>query len=326
MSSRRQFVIGCSLALVASTSVVGTYAQSSGQTRVVVGFAPGGSTDVIARLLTSRLQKSGGTYIVENKAGAAGRLAVAEVKAASADGQTILLTPDPMMTVYPLVYKKLSYDPVADFKPVTTIATVPMGVVVGPMVPEDVKTLADFVAWLKANPDKASFGSAGAGTTLHFIGLMFARANGIQFNHVPYRGGAPAVQDVMAGQIASSVSVISELLPLVQAGKIRVLAVSSAERSRFLPQVPSFREAGYKDLESIAWFGAFVPAKTPDATVHKLNMALVDAIKTPEVREGLEKLGYEISTRTPEQFRTLLKADLDRWTPMVKASGYTAED
>jgi tripartite-type tricarboxylate transporter receptor subunit TctC len=325
LNNRRKFLATGSFSLAALASVC-AWGQSVNSTRIVVGFAPGGSTDTMARLLATQLQKSGGVYIVDNKAGAAGRIGVADVKNGSADGKTILLTPDPMMTVYPLVYKKLNYDPIADFRPITTIATVPMGVAVGPMVPDSVKTLADFAIWLKANPDKASYGSAGAGTTLHFIGVMFGKANGISFNHVPYRGGAPAAVDVMGGQIASSINVISELLPLAQGGKLRILAVSSAVRSRFIPNVPTFREAGYKDLESISWFGVFVPAKTSDATVKQLHSAIVEATKAPEVRDGLEKLGYEVSTLTPDRFDALLKSDLNRWIPMVTASGYTAEE
>jgi len=326
MTHRREFLIGSALALGAFTSA-SAVAQAAGPNRLVVGFAPGGGSDSIARLLSARMKSaSGATFIVDNKPGAAGRLAIADVKNASADGRTLLITPDPMMTVYPLVYKKLNYDPFADFKPVTTVATVPMGIAVGPLVPDSVKTLSQFAAWLKANPGKAIFGTAGAGTTLHFIGLMFGKSSGLDFLHAPYRGSAPAVADVIGGQIASCVTGLGELLPMAEAGKLRVLAISSATRSRFLPNVPTFREAGHAELESVSWLGVFVPAKTADTIVRQVHEAIIAAANSNEVRQGMEKLGYEVSTSTPESFRALIRADIARWTPVVKATGYTAEE
>lgn len=326
INRRAMLTTSCATLAAGLTASPSALAQAPKTTRLVVGFAPGGSTDVMARLLTVQMQKHGAVHIVDNKPGAAGRLAVADVRNAPADGHSILLTPDPMMTVYPLVYRKLSYDPVTDFKPVTTIATVPMGLAVGPMVPDSVKTLSDFAGWLKANPNKASYGSAGAGTTLHFIGVSFGRSNQLNFEHVPYRGGALAVQDVMGGQIAACINVISEQFPLVQTGKLRILAVSSAKRSRLLPDVQTFREAGYKELESFAWYGTFVAAKTPDSVIQPLHAALTEAARAPEVVAGLEKLGFEVSTTSTEGLAALLRADLARWTPIVKASGYTAEE
>lgn len=326
MIHRRALLTSAGSALAGAIAAPYAVAQATKTTRLVVGFAAGGSTDVIARLLATQLQRSGTPHIVDNKAGAAGRLAVVDVRNAPPDGHSILVTPDPMMTVYPLVYRKLNYDPVADFRPVSMIASAPMGLAVGPLVPGSVKTLADFTAWLKANPDKASYGTAGAGTTLHFIGEMFGRANNATFEHVAYRGGALAAQDVMGGQIAACINVISEQLPLVSTGKLRILAVSSAKRSKFLPDVQAFAEAGYRDLESFAWFGSFVPAKTPDAVVKKLNAAIVEAARAPDVVLGLEKLGYEVAAGSPEALGQLLQADIERWAPIVKVSGYKADE
>ncbi len=325
MIDRRQFVaasggLAAALALPARAQT----AAASAATRIVVGFAPGGSTDTMARVLAARLQKdAGGTVLVENKPGAGGRLAVMEVRGAAPDGRTVLLTPDPMMVIYPHAYRRLAYDPLADFRPVTPIASVPIGLAVGPMVPAGVKTMADFAQWCKANPQSAAYGSAGAGTTLHFVGVMYARAAGIAYTHVPYRGGAPAAQDVMAGQIASSINVISELVPLVPTGKLRVLAVSSPQRSRFLPDVPTFRESGFRELEAQNWFGTFVPARTPDAVLRQVEASIAEAARSAEVQESLGKLGYDVFTLPPERFAAMVKSDFERWGPIVRASGYS---
>ena len=255
-------------------------------------------------MLATRLQKDGGNWLVENKPGAGGRLAVMEVRGAAPDGRTVLLTPDPMMVIYPHAYRRLAYDPMADFRPVAPVATVPIGLAVGPMVPASVKTMADFAQWCKANPQQAAYGSAGAGTTLHFIGVMYARAAGLpSYTHVPYKGGLPAAQDVMAGQIASSINVMGELVPLAQAGRLRVLGVSSPQRSRFLPEVPTFRESGFRELEAQNWFGTFVPARTPDAVVRQLEAAIAEATRSAEVQEGLGKLGYDVLGCRPSATR-----------------------
>lgn len=324
MITRRQFV-AASPGLAALPAWAQTPSPAAGQ-RIVVGFAAGGSTDTMARVLAARLQKDGAGWLVENKPGAGGRLAVMEVRGAAPDGRTVLLTPDPMMVIYPHAYRRLAYDPLADFRPVTPVATVPIGLAVGPMVPAGVRTVADFVQWCKAHPQQASYGSAGAGTTLHFIGVMLARAAGMAYTHVPYKGGLPAAQDVVAGQIASSINVIGELVPLAQAGKLRVLAVSSPQRSRFLPDVPTFREAGYRDLEAQNWFGVFVPARTPDAVVRQIESTFSEAARSAEVQEALGKLGYDVVTMPPERFAAMVKADFERWGPIVRASGYSAED
>ncbi|GEQ75446.1 hypothetical protein CTTA_2451 [Comamonas testosteroni] len=325
MKSRRDLLVGavtsaaCTLPLLAR-------AQPQNLHRIVVGFAPGGSTDVMARMLAQRLQLKGGTWIVDNKPGAAGRVAIQEVKNAPADGRTLLLTPDPMMTLYPLVYRRLSYDPVADFQPVTPIATVPMGLAVGPMVPASVKTLADFAQWCKEDPKRAAYGTAGAGTTLHFIGQMFGKANGFNFLHVPYRGGAPAAQDVMGGQIASSINVISELVQLSSSGKLRVLAITGAQRSAFLPNVPTVAQSGHHSLESTAWFGTLLRSGTSQSLVQQTHALVSEACATPEFQEGMKKLSYDVTTSSPRSFAALLQSDIGRWAPIVKETGYSIDE
>ncbi len=323
MIHRRHFIAAAGSAL----AVPLLQAQQARTTRFVIGFAPGGAADVVARLLATRMRfEAGGNGIVDSKAGAGGRIAVDAVKTAEADGTTLLVTPGSIMTIYPFVYSKLSYDPVKDFKPVTPLASVPYSLNVGPMVPASVKTMKDFAAWAKANPDKASYGSPGNGTTPHYVGVMFAKEAGFSYVHAPYKGGAPALLDVMGGQIASSVNVVSEVVPSALAGKVRVLAVSSAQRLPQLPEVPTFAEAGFGDLQSQEWFGLFAPAATPAATVKRLQASAVEAYATAEVKQALDKLAFSVNTSSSEDFASLLRRDLDRWGPVVKATGFKIED
>ena len=325
MTNRRQLLLAGAGGM-ASALILPAHAQRGNAVRVCVGFPPGSGADVIARLTATRLAANGVPHVVDNRAGAGGRLAVDNVRLSPADGSTVLVTPDAMMTIYPHVYRRLNYRPLMDFRPVTTLATVPLGLAVGPAVPPEVLTIADFIKWAKANPGKANFGTSGAGTTLHFTGWMLANATGIELTHVPYRGSILAAQDMVAGQIASSVNVLGELLPFAQAGKIRILGVSSPARSRFSPDTPTFRESGLPMLESMTWFGLFLPAKTPDAVVASVHAATVEGFKAPEVRDTLAKVGMEPSTLPPERFAALIKADLDRWAPVVRQTGYTSDD
>ncbi len=294
--------------------------------RICVGFPPGSAADVVARLVATKLGQSGVPHVVDNRAGAGGRLAVDNIRQAPADGSAMLVTPDAMMTIYPHVYRKLSYRPLTDLQPVTTLSMVPLGLAVGPSVPSEVRTLSDFVQWAKANPGKAMYGTSGPGSTLHFTGWLLAQAAGFEFTHVPYRGSILALQDMAAGQIAASVNVLGELLSFAQAGKARILAVSSPTRSRFSPGTPTFREAGFPMLESMTWFGLFLPAKTPEATVAAVSTALGEAFKTPDTRETLAKMAMEAFTLPPERFAALIKTDLERWAPVVQQTGYTSDD
>jgi tripartite-type tricarboxylate transporter receptor subunit TctC len=239
MLTRRRLVAAAaggaaSLAIArpAHSQIVGTPA------RVLVGFPPGGSADVAARLIVPEMKGYAASIIVDNRPGAGGRVALEVVKAGPADGSVMLLSPASMMVLHPHLYKSLGYDPVADFIAVTTVCAFPFVLSVGPLVPREVTTLAEFIAWCKANPKLASYGTAGAGTPQHFAGMMLARAANFEFTHVPYKGGAPALQDLVGGQIAASVGVLGTVLPQTAAGNLRALAITSATRSSFLPDVP----------------------------------------------------------------------------------------
>jgi tripartite-type tricarboxylate transporter receptor subunit TctC len=294
--------------------------------QIIVGFPAGGGTDVIARILAERLRgRYSSAVIVENKPGAAARISVEYVKSADPDGSVMLFTPDFPITVYPHSFRALSYDPLRDLIAVAPTTKSALTYNIGPMVPSSVKTLADFVAWCKANPDKAIYATTSAGGTPHFVGVMLANAAGVKMTPVHYRGGAPALQDVIGGHVPAGVNPVSESLPFSRSGAVRVLAVTGSQRSPFLPDVPTMRESGY-DVVIDSWLGVFVPAKTPADVVSALSGALHDAVKSKEMVDSLAKIGNEPTFQTPAEFAATVRADLERWGPVVKESGFVAED
>jgi len=294
--------------------------------QIIVGFPAGGGTDVIARILAERLR---GPYssavIVENKPGAAARISVEYVKNADPDGSVMLFTPDFPITVYPHSFRSLSYDPLRDFIGVAPTTKSALTYNIGPMVPANVKTLADFVTWCKANPDKAIYATTSAGGTPHFVGVMLANAAGVKMTPVHYRGGAPALQDLVGGHVPASVNPIGEVMGQAASGKIRVLAVATPARSRFLPDVPTMHESGY-NVAFESWVGAFGPARMPTEVVAALNAAIGEAVRSPEMTDSLAKMGNDTKFQAPDAFAAQLKADLTRWGPVVKASGFVAEE
>jgi tripartite-type tricarboxylate transporter receptor subunit TctC len=326
MRTRRQ-ILASSAALVALGVVAPVRAQVLKKpVQIIVGFPAGGGTDVIARILAERLRGPyAATVLVENKPGAAARISVEYVKNAEPDGSVMLFTPDFPITVYPHSFRALSYDPLRDLIAVAPTTKSQLTYNIGPMVPKEVKTLADFIAWCKANPDKANYATTSAGGTPHFVAMMLANAAGVQMTPVHYRGGAPAIQDIIAGHVPAGVNPVSESLPFARSGAIRVLAVTGSKRSPFLPDAPTMRESGY-DVVVDSWLGVFVPAKTPPEVVNALSGALNDAINSKEMLESLAKVGNEPTFQTPSEFALTVKADLDRWGPVVKASGFVADD
>src|SRR5262249_51474397 len=242
--------------------------------RIIVGFPPGGPVDIVARLLVNEMKDYASPIIVENRPGAGGRLALDTLKASATDGSVFLLTPASMITIYPHVYKSLGYNPAQDFSPVTPVCAFSYVLAIGPAVPASVRMLTDFVAWCRANPQAATYGSPSAGSVPHFTGVMLARAADIPLLHVPYNGTAPAMQYLLGGQIAANVTVLPAALPQVQSGKIRALATTGAQRSPWLADVPTLKEAGFPALESVEWFGILVPARTPAEIVDRLNHAV----------------------------------------------------
>jgi tripartite-type tricarboxylate transporter receptor subunit TctC len=295
--------------------------------RLIVGFAAGGGTDISARFMADKLRGLyAPTVIVENRVGAASRIAVEMVKNSEPDGTTILFTPDFPMVVYPHSYRKLDYDPVRDFIAAASISRTNLVLSVGPAVPESVKTVAEFVQWARGDPKRAFFADTAAGATPHFTGVMLSRAAGIELTAVHYKGGGPAMQDLIGGQVPMSVNPVSEVMPNAAARKIRVLATTGTERSKFFPDEPTMIESGYKDVVVAGYTGFYMPAKTPPQIVAKFNAIVAGLLATEEMKQSLAKLGSDAFASTPEEFGQIVRRELERWGPIVKASGFTAED
>lgn len=323
MITRRELLTAsaASVAFSAAGVVPRATAQPFAKTvRILTGFMPG-LQDALARLVAAQMKDYAETIVVETRPGAAGRVAVEAVKTADADGSVMLLAPLGFMMLFPHVYKTLRYEP-RDFTPVSTVASSPTLLTVGPKVPGDVRALADFVAWCRANPTQAAYGTAGVGTTLHFLGAMLGRAAGFEFLHVPYQGNG-SIQDLLKGEIASAIMPIGSSLGLVRSGDLRALVTTGPRRSPLLPAVPTVTEAGYPSLEDLTWYGLFVPAKTPASIVERLNSAIQAALLTDEVRSGMVKLGVELDAISMGDFARLIASESERWKAIVQASGFT---
>ncbi|MFZ9509653.1 MAG: Bug family tripartite tricarboxylate transporter substrate binding protein [Burkholderiaceae bacterium] len=317
-----------STAAAALLSAIGTraWAQTVDTLKIVTGFPPGGTSDTICRRVAERLAPGyARVAVVENKTGAGGQIAVQTVKAAPPDGSTVLQTPMSMLGVYPHIYKKLPYDPVADVLPVTLGCTFDFGFAVGPQVPASVRNVPEFLAWCKANPALANFGSPAAGSVPHFIGVLMGKQANVDLKHVPFRGTQPAILDMIGGQIAAVSGPIGEFTQHVVAGKCRLLAATGAKRSPFAPNTPTLVEQGLKDFAFEEWFGFYVPAKTPADVINRLNTAMRAALAAPETVNGLATMGLEARSSTPAELAARLKADTDRWGPLVKTIGFTAD-
>jgi tripartite-type tricarboxylate transporter receptor subunit TctC len=303
----------------------GTAAQTVPRTvRMLVGFAAGGPTDLVARLYAERLRPAyAAAVIVENRPGASGRLAVDAVRAAEPDGATLLMTPASVMTLQPHIFpREVRYDALTDFVPVCTLCDFGFGVAVPASHPA--RSFADLVAWLRAQPNEVPYGSPGSGSGPHFVGDMIGRAVGARLTHVPYRGAAPAVQDTLAGQVPLVVAVLSDLVPHNGQG-LRILAVSSAARLPRLPAVPTLAEAGFPQLTISEWMGLFAPARTPAATVAALYRTVLAAAQTPEVRQALDRLEFLPTVDDPEAFATRIRRDRETWGQVVRESGFRPE-
>ena len=319
---QRQRLIGF-IVLAAALLWLSLASAQEQPTRIIFPFAAGGSGDALARLIAEKLRASlGRPVIVENRTGGAGRIGVAAVKNSVPDGTTLLLTPIAPVAVYQHSYKSLDYDPIRDFQPITQVGTFDFGIAAGAQVPA--RSLQELVGWAKANVAAANYGIPATGTLPHFLGAMFARAAGIDLRPVPYRGSAAALTDLIGGQIPMVITTVSDLAEMHKGGRIRVLATSDRERSRFLPDVPTLREAGY-DLVATGWYGIFAPAKTPGDVVERLNRLIVAAVQSPDVTEQLQRFGLQPTGTAAAEFTRIQRADFEFWAAAVKASGFTAE-
>jgi tripartite-type tricarboxylate transporter receptor subunit TctC len=316
---------GALAAIVVSLSTAPLQAQTGAQPiRIIFPFAPGGSGDAVARLIANKMSGAlNRPVIVENRTGADGRIGVRAVKEAAPDGDTLLLTPIAPMAIYQLVYAHLDYDPVADFTPLSQLGTFDFGIAVAPQL--DVTTLKGLVDWAKANPSAANYAIPGAGTLPHFLGVMLGRIAGIDLRAVPYHGSAAGLTDLVAGHIPIEITTTADLVQMAEAGRIRVLATSNRERSPFLANVPTLREAGY-DLAATGWYGMFAPAKTPPDVIAKLNTAIVDAVRAPDVEHRFLAFGLQPTGTSAAAFADIQKDDSEKWAPAVKASGFKPEE
>lgn len=334
MSSRRKFLAAaaCGGALPLSLFTDrAALAQSGDRTdrlaRMIVPFPAGGGTDAVARLLVDKLRAQyAGGLIVDNRPGASGRLGTEYVKNQETNGLNMLLVPDFVLTVYPYSFRKLNYSPLTDFAPVALVAKTTYALTAGPALPANVTNLQQFIEWAKAHPKLAAFASTSAGSPSHFTGLMLARSAGIDLLHVPYKGGAAALQDLLAGQVPVSINPVGEVLPQLASNRLRVLATTGAVRSRFLPDVPTFVEAGHQQLVVDAWLGVLMPAKTPSAVIAKASDAINAATRQLDASKAYSNLAMEAVTSTPVSFAATVQSDMQKWEPVIKASGFTAED
>lgn len=328
MQHRRHFIQALgSAAALGALSPLAALAQALDQVKIMYGFPAGSAGDSVARRVAEKL---GGTPysknpgFVENKPGAGGRIAVEALKIAPADGSVLTLAPVSALAVYPYIYPKLSYQQ-SDVVPVSIGAIMFHGLAVGPAVPAEVKTLKDFLAWAKANPNQASYGTPGAGSMPHLLGALLGIRAGVDLKHVPYRGTVPSITDLVGGQIAAAMNPSGDYLQYMKTGRVRVLAVSGKKRSPYMPEVPTFTELGYPDVTSEEWFGFYAPARTPAATLAAANAAINQALQDKSVVDALALVGLVAHGSSAQDMALDQKAEYERWGPLVKQIGFTAE-
>jgi tripartite-type tricarboxylate transporter receptor subunit TctC len=317
---RRRFLQGAAATGAAAAHAPALLAQGADQQpiRIIFPFAAGGVGDALARMMSEALQKTTGrSLIVESRTGGAGRPGVQAAKAAEPNGSTLLFTPVAPMSIYPHFYNPLGYDPFADFEPLSQHATFEFALAVAARVPA--KNLKELVAWLKANPSEASFGSPAIGTLPYFTGWQFGKLAGIDLRHVSYRGSAAGMIDLVAGQVPMFITSTGEFVQHDKDGRVRVIATS--EKQPFLPGIETFEEAGYK-LRGNGWYAMYAPAKTPVALLDQYSKALAAAAKEPGNRARLLALGLQPTGTTREELRAIQKRDMEMWAPIIKASGF----
>jgi tripartite-type tricarboxylate transporter receptor subunit TctC len=295
--------------------------EIKGPIKIVVPYPAGGGSDVVARLIADKLKDSlGQTVIVENKPGAGGRIGTEYAKGQPADGTTMLVVNPALFVVAPMVFAKLPYDPDADFAPVSLITTYQFCVSVPPGSP--IKDVKGLIEWIKKNPNQANYGSPAAGSLPHFFGLMIGKAAGVEMVHSSYNGSGPLVTALIGNQIPIGVDAY-DAQSAYHPEKLRILATAGTARKR--PDIPTFKEEGFPQIEGVGWNAIVVPAKTPKPVIDKLSAAIAKALKSPDVVEKIQGLGNDAVGTTPEEFAAVLKKDRDRWTPVIKASGFKAE-
>ena len=301
--------------LVTGTAMAQAYPAKS--VRMVIPFPPGGTTDILARVAAQKLTEALGQQVVpDNRPGAAGNIGTEQVAKAPPDGYTLLTAPGSTLTIHPSLYAKLPFDPLRDFAPVTILAAVPNALVVHPSLP--VRNVKELIALSKTRPGQLNYASTGAGQSTHLSMELFKSMAGVRIVHVPYKGSAPAVTDLLGGHVPMMFDNMPSALPHVKAGKLRALAVSTVKRSPVAPEIPTVSESGLPGFEVSVWFAVLAPAGTPREISQRLNQVLVKALQTADVRERLMTQGAEPIGNTPDEFTGQMKRDLVKWAKVVK--------
>jgi tripartite-type tricarboxylate transporter receptor subunit TctC len=324
-ASRRRLLGGLALAATVATPL-GAFAQAypAKPITIVVPFAAGGTTDILARVIGQALTKDlGQTVIVDNRAGAGGNIGAQFAAKSPADGYTLFMGTVGTHAINQSLYKKLPFDPIKDFAPLTRVAMVPNLLVANPVKPY--KNVKELIAYAKANPGKVNFGSSGSGSSIHLSGELFKAMAKVDMVHVPYKGSAPAVTDLLGGQIDVMFDNMPSAIQHVRNGRLRPLAVTTARRSPELPDVPTVAEAGVPGYEATSWFGMFAPAATPAPVVARLNAALAKVLADPEVKKKLAEQGAEPYSEKPEQFAEFIRQETAKWSKVVKDSGASVD-
>jgi len=325
---RQFFGTGKQLAFAAAASVISFSALAqnwpSSTVTVVVPWPPGGPSDIAARPLAKGLtQGLGQSFVIDNRAGGGGNIGTAAVTRAKPDGSTVLITSSAPIVINPSLYKNMSFDPLKDLAPVTNLLRVPLVLVAHPSVPA--KNLKELMAHIQSKRGQFSYGSSGNGTPQHLTSELFASVTKLEMTHVPYKGSAPAISDLLGGHIPVMFDSTIAIMPHIKSGKVKPIAISSAKRSPLLPDVPTFAEAGLPQIESYAWYGMFAPAKTPKNVIAKINAEAIKVMKGPEFQKVLADTGSDFVGDTPENFGKFVQAEHARWGKVVKQSGATVD-
>ncbi|PWK31310.1 Bug family tripartite tricarboxylate transporter substrate binding protein [Cupriavidus plantarum] len=327
-SKVRRHLLAAGVAIAAGiASIGGAYAQGTYPTKpitLIVPFSAGGTTDILARIVGLELGKAlGQPVVVDNRPGAGGNIGASLAAKAPADGYTLFMGTIGTHAINQSLYSKLPFDPVKDFAPISRVAMVPNVVVVNPKVP--VNNIRELIAYVKANPDKLSFGSSGSGSSIHLSGELFNMMTNLHIQHIPYKGSAPAVNDLLGNQIGLMFDNLPSSYPHVKAGKLRAIAVTSAKRSPALPDVPTVAEAGVPGYEATSWFALYATGGTPQPIVDRLNAEVVKILAMPDVKKKLAEQGAEPNPEKPAQLAAFMKTEAAKWAKVVKASGATVD-
>ena len=291
---------------------------------LLVAFTPGGPSDVLSRIVGRKMEQLlGQPFVIENRPGAGGNIAAEQIAKAAPDGHTLLMGNNSILATNASLYKTIGFDPEKDFIPISLIGSQANILVVNPSVPA--RTMAELIALAKANPGKINFASSGHGAAAHLAGELFKAEAKVNIVHVPYKGAAPALQDVIAGHVQMMFATAASVVPHIQDGKVRALAVTTLKRTAVLPQIATVDELGLKGFDATTWHGLVAPAKTPKEIIAALHRATVAALADPAVKKSLGDLGVDIVGSTPEEFSAYIKSEIPKWTAIVKASGATLE-